>query len=143
MSALGWLLVSIGLAVGAVVAVICLGAMRLRSLMHRVGSFVCNGRSGGDPSEPFTPGIAHYCVGRIEWYRAWSLSPRPARVWERGTLEVLDKTLLPAVKDRPAMFAVSCRYGSQRFELAVTEAAYAGLASWLESALPGSLEPQF
>ena len=143
MSIVGWLTLSISSLAAAAAIVVALGAMRLRTLMHRVGSFACNGRLLGNPNEQFTPGIAHYCVGRIEWYRAWSLSPRPARVWQRGTLEILDKTLLPAAKDRPMMLAVACRYQSHQFELAISEAAYAGLASWLESAPPGQVEPQF
>ncbi|QAY63266.1 DUF2550 family protein [Xylanimonas allomyrinae] len=125
------------LAVVVIVAlVLALGASRLRSLSHRVGSFPCHARAAGNPRVAFTLGIAHYAVGRIDWYRCWSLSPRAARTWLRDRLEVTGRVPLDQA-DQAGQYLVRCRYDDIDFELSMSAAAYAGLASWLEAAPPG------
>ncbi len=109
---------------------------RLHTLSHRVGSFQCAARAAGIPGSPFTPGIAHYAVGRIEWYRQWSLAPRPARTWMRDRLVVTGRVPLDQA-GQSDQYLVQCRYDGTDFELSMSTAAYAGLASWLEAAPPG------
>ncbi|MCL1869407.1 MAG: DUF2550 domain-containing protein [Promicromonosporaceae bacterium] len=128
-----WVLLAIILVVALVMAA---GASRLHTLSHRVGSFACHARAAGNPSAAFTLGIAHYAVGRIEWYRAWSLSPRPARTWMRDRLAVTGRVPLDQA-GQTDQYLVRCRYEDTDFELSMTAAAYAGLASWLEAAPPG------
>ncbi|QAY68810.1 DUF2550 domain-containing protein [Xylanimonas protaetiae] len=116
--------------------VLAAGASRLHSLSRRVGSFTCNARAAGAPAVPFTLGIAHYAVGRIEWYRCWSLSWRPARTWVRDRLSVTGRVPLEQA-GQADQYLVRCRYDDVDFELSMSTAAYAGLASWLEAAPPG------
>jgi hypothetical protein len=132
-SAAVWVLVAVVVAAALVVA---LGASRLHTLSHRVGSFPCNARAGGNPAAAFTLGIAHYAVGRIEWYRCWSLSPRAARTWLRDRLVVTGRVPLEQA-GQADQYLVQCRYEGTDFELSMSAAAYAGLASWLEAAPPG------
>ncbi len=124
----------------AVVALLALlaaiGAWRLRRLSHRVGSFPCHARAADTPSAAFTLGIAHYAVGRIDWYRCWSLAPRPARTWSRDRLEVTGRVPLDQA-GQPDQYLVRCRYDGTDFELSMSTGAYSGLASWLEAAPPG------
>lgn len=128
-----WVLLAI-LAIAALV--VAAGASRLHRLSRRVGSFSCNARAGGNPTAAFTLGIAHYAVGRIEWYRCWSLSWRPARTWLRDRLTVTGRVPLEQA-GQADQYLVLCRYDDVDFELSMSSAAYAGLASWLEAAPPG------
>ena len=126
-------------AVGVVVVlvlVLAAGASRLRTLSHRVGSFQCNVRPAGNPGAAWSLGIAHYAVGRIEWWRCWSLAARPARTWDREQLVVTGRVPLDQAGQHD-QYLVRCRYDDIDLELAMSSGAYAGLASWLEAAPPG------
>lgn len=121
----------------AVLVVVGVGALRLRALAHRVGSFECGARSAGAENGSWTLGIAHYGVGRIDWWRSWSLSLRPARSWSRHDLVITGREPLDGADARSDSYLVRCRYHGQDFELTMSRAAYEGLASWLEAAPPG------
>jgi hypothetical protein len=111
-----------------------LGASRYRALNTRIGAFTCDLRKGrltGKDPRRFTPGVACYGTGRLDWYTAWSLSPIPAHSWRRESLEILQRE--PAV-GRGGEFLVSCRGEGRHFDLLMSPSAYAGLASWLEAA---------
>ncbi|NLF06045.1 MAG: DUF2550 family protein [Actinomycetales bacterium] len=127
----GWLtwLVIFGalLLVGALV--VLLYRRRLGTLTGRVGSFACGLRPErhGEP----VAGVAQYGVGRIEWWRGASLSPRPARTWHRVDLVVAEWVEDP---HRPGRVLVRCQHVEDEFELSLSRAACAGLVSWLEAA---------
>ncbi|QDW64081.1 DUF2550 domain-containing protein [Oerskovia sp. KBS0722] len=126
-----WIAIGLLLAVALVVG---LGALRLRAISHRVGSFECSARPAGDEQASWSLGIAHYGVGRIDWWRCWSLSLRPSRSWRRQDLVIVSRRPLDGDRD---LFLVECSYEDVRFELTMSSGAYAGLASWLEAAPPG------
>lgn len=128
--------IALGLLLAALV-VVGLGALRLRALSHRVGSFECGARPAGVESASWTLGIAHYGVGRIDWWRSWSLSWRPARTWARHDLTIVGREPFTGADARPDSYLVRCRYRGQEFQLTMARAAYEGLASWLEAAPPG------
>lgn len=138
--------ISFGVLVAALAVVVVLGLTRVHSLNRRVGSFACAVRptvQGGTRATPgpealvWSQGVAHYGVGRLDWWRIWSLSPRPALVWDRSDLVVLGRRGMEAV-GRPDLFEVRCRHQGDEFELAMSPDAYAGMMSWLESAPPRS-----
>lgn len=103
---------------------------RIAALGGRVGSFVCALRPEHGHGEPLA-GIAQYGVGRIDWWRTASLSPRPRRTWHRSKLVVINRVEDP---QRPGKLLVRCQHGSEEFELSLSHAACAGLVSWLEAA---------
>ena len=129
----------IGAVLGALVLVLvitaALGASRLRVLSSRVGSFVCAARPA---ARAWTAGIAHYGTGRIDWWRSWSLAPRPARSWLRHDLQVVERSPLRRAGD-PDLVLVRCRYRGKEFDLTMSADACAGLTAWLEAAPPTGL----
>lgn len=130
MDTVGWVTAALAL-LGVLVAV--LATSRLRTLTRRVGSFDCAVRHPGRTSGALTPGIAHYGVGRLDWWRVRSLSPRPARTWLRDDLRVVDRELAGPGSDD---LVVHCWYAGDPLDLEMSPAAYAGLTSWLEAAPP-------
>ena len=138
----------------AAVALAIVATLRLRTLTHRVGWFECGLRRLPPADRPVPPeaagpgatrpapirGIAHYAVGRIDWWPRWSVSMRPAISWSRADLTVLVR--LPAAPGdaaRAGLAVVRLSRQGEDFELTMSDAAYAGLASWLEAAPPGPL----
>lgn len=115
-----------------------LGGSRLRTLSGRVGSFVCGARLVQPPGGAAVQGIAQYGAGRLDWWRSWSLDPRPAHSWQRTKLVVTGHERL-AVPGRPDLFLVRCQHLGVDFELTMSPEAFAGLTSWLESAPPRNI----
>jgi len=125
-----WVLVGL-LALAVLLALA--GASRYRALNNRIGAFTCDlrkGRQTGKDPRRFTPGVALYGTGRLDWYTAWSLSPVAACSWQRENLEILQRE--PA-SGRRGEYLVSCRADGKPFDLLMSASAYAGLASWLEA----------
>jgi len=117
-----------------VALVLIIGASRYRALGNRIGAFTCDFRKGrqiGQDPRRFSPGVACYGVGRLDWYNAWSLSPLASHSWRRESLHVLGRELAAG---RGGQYLVSCRADGDDFDLLMTTSAYAGLASWLEAA---------
>ncbi|MDR2722636.1 MAG: DUF2550 domain-containing protein [Cellulomonadaceae bacterium] len=122
----------------ALAVIVAAGAVyRVRALARRVGSFPCHYRTGRttDLGAQFAPGIAHYASDGIEWYSVWSLRPYPRRRWNRQCLTVRERTDLPG---RDGVFLVRCTCKDTEFDLTMSQAAYAGLCSWLEAAPPAA-----
>jgi hypothetical protein len=134
----------VALAAAALLLLVGVGAFTVRRylLIRAVGSFDCSMRrpdaqhvAGG-----WMPGVARYEQDRLDWFRVFTMSPRPSRSLIRGRLIILDRR----VPQGPEVYAVvpgwvvvQCAYGSHMVELAMSEPAYSGLATWLESAPPG------
>lgn len=135
MTVLGWVLLTL---VGAVLLVALLLSSRIRTLTRRVGSFDCRLPVGdGTANDRVAAGIAQYGVGRLDWWRFWSLSIKPARSWNRSELVVLDRELIE-MGGRTGIYLVRCECNGKEVRLQMSVAAYAGLTSWLEAAPPVS-----
>jgi hypothetical protein len=126
---------ALGAAVLVVLVVLAIGASRLRTLSVRVGSFPCSARLADPPGTAWSVGIAHYGAGRIDWWRSWSLAPRPARSWRREDIQVTGRAAVTGAAD-PDLVLVRCRHQGTDYELLVSEGAYSGLTAWLEAAPP-------
>ena len=134
----------VALGTAAVLLVVGVGIFILRRylLTRAIGSFDCSMRrpdaqhTGGG----WMPGVARYEQDRLDWFRVFTMSPRPTRSLFRGRLMILDRRVpqgseIYAVL--PGWVIVRCAYGQHTVELAMSEPAYSGLATWLESAPPG------
>jgi hypothetical protein len=116
------------------VSLLVMYASRRRGLGHRVGSFACRVQRGGEARTARTMGVAHYGVGRLTWYRGFSLSPRPVHTWNRSELEILRrKKLGPVAGAVVPLVRLRCRYRGDEFVLTVSRAAALGLTSWTEA----------
>ncbi|MGO1317786.1 MAG: DUF2550 domain-containing protein [Cellulomonadaceae bacterium] len=123
--------------VAIIAGIVLIGAglltSRIRTLAHRVGSFDCRIESG----TTVVQGIAHYGVRELYWWRLWSLSPRPARIWNRQELQIQDAEEIE-VPGKTGIYRIRCRYRGTELSLQMSLAAFAGLTSWLEAAPPAA-----
>jgi hypothetical protein len=111
-----------------------------RSVLTRgIGSFSCSLRAhaGGGA---WAHGVARYEHDRLDWFQLFGLSLRPTRSLTRNGLEIIERRS-PDGADLtgllPGWVLVRCAYGARTLEFAMSEPAYSGLATWLESAPPG------
>jgi hypothetical protein len=144
--------VPLGIAGGLALLLVVLAALfTLRRLaIARGASFDCSLRTGTADADPlpggapgggrWSIGVARYGSDRLEWFRIFSLSPRPARCFERDRFELVSQRVPSVPESRavlPGTTVVSARYDSGDVDLAMSPEAYTGLASWLEAAPPG------
>jgi hypothetical protein len=100
---------------------------------------LCALREPADPRWRF--GFARYGTTGLEWFTLWGLSLRPARQWERTVLDIgIGQPLAPS--ERPEIliasaWSVDCSYREESFEIALAQAPYTALRSWLEAMPPG------
>ncbi len=127
----------------ALLFVVGVSAFLLRRLViaRGVGTFDCSFR--GDTSHRaggWILGVARYEADRLDWFRVFTLSPKPARSLARSRLVILERRLPEGPESYsffPGWVIVRCAYGAVTLELAMSDPAYNGLAAWLESAPPG------
>jgi hypothetical protein len=86
-------------------------------------------------------GLARYGATGLDWFTLTGISLRPAKRWERGLLQ-FGAGLPMAAGERPEILIagaikVDCRYREARFEIALAQAEYTALRSWLEASPPG------
>ncbi len=124
-----------------VVAAVVAFLVRRLILARGLGTFDCSLR--GDTSHRaggWILGVARYEADRLDWFRVFTISPRPARSLSRTRLVILDRRLPEGPESYsffPGWVIVRCAYGALTLELAMSDPAYNGLAAWLESAPPG------
>lgn len=121
--------------------VVVLFTARRASLSRRRGAFDCSVRSR--PGH-WSLGVARYGSDRIEWFRIFSFAPVPRWTWGRDELEVLECRPPRGGESTavlPQSVVVTCRYRQDRLDLAMSQDAYTGMASWLEASPPGRRAP--
>ena len=121
------------------VAGLVLFSVRRVTLARRLGSFDCSVRMVAE-GRSWMVGVACYGPDRLDWYRVFSLSPRPSRSWERSRLEVVGQRVPVGgevvVVVLPEVSVISCRYDGDEVDLAMSAEAYTGLASWADAGPP-------
>jgi hypothetical protein len=91
------------------------------------------GRGGG-------VGVGRYTGHDLEWFRIFSLAPRPRFRYRREELEFVarrDPEGAEAFSLYSGHIVVSCRTPSGLLEVAMSPAALTGFLAWLEAAPPG------
>jgi hypothetical protein len=107
-------------------------------LSHRVRSAATAKRQTA--GRGWVLGLGRYSGGVLEFFRIFSLSPRPLHVLDRGDL-VYDGQREAVGVEAHSLYAghvvVTCHSSSGEFELAMDPAAVTGFLSWLEASPPG------
>lgn len=134
---LGALLVLFGL-------VLALFILRRYLLARNGATFDCSlKREHPRRASAWILGVARYSEDQLEWFRIFTVNPRPTRVLIRSQLDLLEWKQ-PSEQDvhsiLPGAVIVRCSYGRDNpvvLEMAMTRSDYTGFATWLESTPPG------
>jgi hypothetical protein len=115
---------------------------RRRFIARHGGTFELSYRARSDhPGRGWLLGIGRYSGHSLEWFRVFSLSPRPKRVWARDHLEY-DGRREPVGPEEMSLYdghvVATCRYLGEQLEIAMSEASLTGFQSWLEAGPPGT-----
>ncbi|MBB6629214.1 DUF2550 domain-containing protein [Nocardioides sp. KIGAM211] len=85
-------------------------------------------------------GLGRYSGETLEWFRIFSLSPRPKRSWPRARLAYGDRREPEGVEQMslyPDHVVVCCMTPDGEVELAMGPSSLMGFQAWLEAGPPG------
>ena len=133
-------------AAGAALALVLLYGLALvvrrRLLARHGGTFELSYRVRSERAgRGWLLGLGRYSGDRLEWFRIFSLSPRPKRVWDRHDLSYegrRDSEGTERMSLYPDHVVVRCRTPQGELELAMSASSLMGLQAWLEAAPPGT-----
>ena len=133
-------------AAGAVLVVVLLYGVALvirrRVLSRHGGTFELSYRVRPERvGRGWLLGLGRYSGDALEWFRIFSLSPRPKCVWLRDALTYAgrrDPEGTERVSLYPDHVVVQCRTAQGDLELAMAPSSLMGFQSWLEAAPPGT-----
>jgi hypothetical protein len=118
---------------------------RRRVLSRHGGTFEVSYRvRPGGVGRGWLLGLGRYSGETLEWFRIFSLSPRPKRIWPRDDLTYAGRRDPEGVEQMslyPEHVVIICRSHSGDIELAMGPSSLMGFQSWLESGPPGSSRP--
>ncbi len=135
-----WALDVAGIALAAVLLYGVALVVRRRFLARHGGTFELSHRVRIDKTgRGWVLGLGRYTPTSLEWFRIFSLSPRPKRSWERGDLVFTGRRDAGGVEQLslyPDHVVIVCRSSSGDVELALSQEALMGFQAWLEAAPP-------
>ena len=116
--------------------------VRRRLLSRHGGTFELSYRARPThPGRGWLLGLGRYNGETLEWFRIFSLSPRPKRTWRRGRLVFVGRRD-PQGAEQSSLYAdhlvIACRTPEGEIELAMGPASLTGLQAWLEAGPPGT-----
>jgi len=136
-----WLLDAAGVLVGLVLLYGIALVVRRRVLSRNGGTFELSCRVRPERvGRGWLLGLGRYSGDALEWFRIFSLSPRPKRVWQRAELSYGGRRRPQGVEQMslyPDHVVVACTTPEGPLELAMGESALMGFQSWLEAGPPG------
>ena len=116
--------------------------VRRRLLARHGGTFELSHRLRTDaPGRGWVLGLGRYSGERLEWFRIFTLSPRPRKVWLRELL-TYDGRREPVGPEQASLYpdhlVIRCGSPEGPVELAMSPASLTGFQSWLEAKPPGT-----
>jgi hypothetical protein len=141
-----WLLDAAGVLIALVLLYGIALIARRRMLSRHGGTFEVSYRVRPEKAgRGWLLGLGRYSGETLEWFRIFSLSPRPKRVWGRDELKYAARRD-PAGAEQMSLYpdhvVISCRSSDGEVELAMAPSSLMGFQSWLESGPPGSSRPR-
>ncbi|WP_166140556.1 DUF2550 domain-containing protein [Nocardioides ochotonae] len=137
-----WVLDIAGVLVLLVLAYGLALVLRRRVLSRDGGTFELSYRMRADrPGRGWVLGLGRYSGERLEWFRIFSLSPRPKRSWDRSSLSY-EVRRVPEGHEEMSLYPdhviIGCASPDGPLELAMSTASLTGFQSWLEARPPGA-----
>jgi len=118
--------------------------VRRRVLARRGGTFELSHRARtAKVGRGWVLGLGRYTSSTLEWFRIFSLNPRPHQVWQRGDLTYVDRREPGGVEQLslyPDHVVIRCTSSAGDVELAMSQEALMGLQAWLEAAPPSAAQ---
>jgi hypothetical protein len=116
--------------------------VRRRLLSRNGGTFELSYRvRSSSPGRGWLLGLGRYSGESLEWFRYFSLWPRPKRVLERSQLTFTSRRDPEGVEQMslyPDHVVIACTIPDGVVELAMSPASLMGFQSWLEAGPPGT-----
>ncbi len=137
-----WLLDLSGVALLLLVAYGLGLVLRRRVIARHGGTFELSFRLRTEvPGRGWVLGIGRYSGERLEWFRLFTLWPRPKAVWRREQLRY-DGSREPLGAEQTSLYpdhlVIRCQSPDGEVELAMGVASLTGFQSWLEAKPPGT-----
>jgi len=116
--------------------------VRRRFIARHGGTFELSYRARTKrPGRGWLLGIGRYSGENLEWFRIFSLAPRPKMLWDRFDLEYAARRD-PIGGEQLSLFSdsviVSCTTQDGIVEFAMSPSSLMGFQAWLEAMPPGS-----
>ena len=119
--------------------------VRRRVLSRHGGTFELSYRAkSARTGRGWLIGIGRYSGEDLQWFRIFSLSPRPRFTYRRADLEFVgrrDPAGMEAYSLYSGHIVVTCRTPAGPLEVAMSPDALTGFLAWLEAAPPGRRLP--
>lgn len=136
-----WILDSVGIILLLVVVYGVALVVRRRVLARDGGTFELSYRArSARTGRGWVLGLGRYSGDTLEWFRIFSLSPRPRHAWTRTSLAYTGRRDAHGAEQMSlyvdhVIVEVDCAEGD--LELAMSPRSLMGFQSWLEAAPPG------
>ena len=118
--------------------------LRRRWLSRYGGTFELSYRArDSGPGRGWLLGLGRYAGDHLEWFRIFSVSPRPKRTWPRSALAYVERREPEGVEQLslyPGHVVIRCETPDGPVELALGSSSLMGFQSWLEAAPPGAAQ---
>lgn len=117
--------------------------VRRRVLSRNGGTFELSHRlrPEEDSGRGWLLGLGRYSGEELEWFRIFTLAPRPKRSWSRAGL-TYDAVREPEGVERTVLYpdhvVVDCASPQGEVELAMSRDSLTGFQAWLEARPPGT-----
>lgn len=142
MPAWQWLIDVAGVLLLLVVCYAVALVVRRRVISRHGGTFELSYRVRSDRAgRGWVLGLGRYSGQYLQWYRVFSLAPRPKRTWARDTLSYdgrREALGAEQVSLYPDHVVIHCQTPDGEIELALSVASLTGFQAWLESRPPGT-----
>ena len=136
-----WLLDTAGVLLLLVLLSGLLLVIRRRWISRRGGTFEFSIRvRDKKPGRGWILGVGRYSGEQIQWFRIFSLAPRPKLIYQRSDLEYVGRREAvgaEAYSLYSGHIIVSCESPSGLLEVAMSPDALTGFLAWLEAGPPG------